>query len=83
MKNNNYYNKIKNILFVNLAAGALFSLLLINFSLDISLLAFPLAIIFSAIIFYYTLVKVIKERDGKSIVIARKLAEYYPYVLFV
>lgn len=83
MKSNKSLNTIKKILYVNFAAGALFSLMCISFSFDISILAFILAVGFSALLGYYTFVKVLKEEDGSKIFITRKLSEYYPCVLFI
>lgn len=82
-KSNKTFNTIKKILYVNFAAGALFSLMCISFSFDISILAFLISVGFSVLLGYYTFMKLLKEEDGSKIFITRKLSEYYPLVLFV
>lgn len=76
------FKKYKIQTFVNLCAATIFSFLLLNFSFDISLLAFPIGIIYSAITVFFSL-KMIFKTDGKIIYKVIKLTEYLPYVLFV
>ena len=54
---NTAFQKYRNITFVEAVAAVLFSILLINFSLDISLAAFPLAAAYTAITLYFALVQ--------------------------
>lgn len=76
------FEKYKIATFVNLCAATLFSFLLLNFSFDISLLAFPIGIIYCAITVFFSL-KMIFKTDGNLIYKVIKLTEYLPYVLFV
>ena len=68
--------------FINLGAAALFSILTLSFHADISLLAAPIAIIYTAATIYFTLNMIIKT-DGSHILKVIKFTEYLPYVLFI
>ena len=50
-------NKIKIPVYIILISSVLFSLSTLSFSFDISLLAFPLSIIYAAIVFYFLYIK--------------------------
>ncbi len=69
--------------FIELSAAALFTLLNLSFHADISLLAFPLALIYFGFTCWYVLKKLILDTDGKNIYAAIKLNEYLPYFLFI
>ncbi|MCR4579215.1 MAG: signal peptidase I [Treponema sp.] len=69
--------------FINLGAAALFSLLLFPIHFDISALAFPIAIIYTALVIYITIFKTYKKTDGSHVFAVIKLTEYLPYVLFI
>ena len=73
----------KKISYIDFAAAALFTLLLINFSLDISLLAFPLALIFSGSLVYLSFFKIFKKTDGSKAMAVLKLTQYLPYFLLL
>ena len=77
------FSTLKKVSYVEFAAGALFTLFLINFSLDISVFAFPLATAFLGILLYLTLVKIFKERDGSKAAAVLKMTQYLPYFLFL
>ena len=77
------FSTYKKISYIEFGAAALFTLLLINFSLDISILAFPLALIFSAILFYLSYFKIFKETDGSKAMAVLKLTQYLPYFLLL
>jgi len=67
-------------LYVVLGAAVVFSLLCISFSLDISLLALPLSLVFSAVMVYYAFT--LKKRGSiRAIPVLRKMTQYLPYVM--
>ena len=77
------FSTYKKVSYIEFGAAALFTLLLINFSLDISILAFPLALIFSAILFYLSYFKIFKETNGSKAMAVLKLTQYLPYFLLL
>ena len=72
--------KIK--VFINLGAASLFSILSFSFHADISLLAFPIALLYTAATVFFTM-KMIFKTDGTHIFKVIKFTEYLPYVLFI
>lgn len=82
MNTTKQFEKYKITTLINLGASVLFSLLLINFSLDISILAFPIGAAYCAITVLFSL-KMILKTDGKLIYKVIKLTEYLPYVFFI
>lgn len=77
------FSTYKKVSYIEFGAAALFTLLLINFSLDISIIAFPLALIFSATLFYLSYFKIFKETDGSKAMAVLKLTQYLPYFLLL
>ena len=77
------FSTYKKVSYIEFGAAALFTLLLINFSLDISILAFPLALIFSAILFYLSYFKIFKETNGSKAMAVLKLTQHLPYFLLL
>ena len=73
----------KNISKVQLCVALVFSVLQVHFSLDISLLAFPLALAFTLILSYFSFVKIMKETDGSKAVVVLKMTQYLPYFLLL
>lgn len=61
--------------------SVIFSFFQISFAKDISLLAFPLSIIFSAIIIYIFVKKIFFDKNIKFLAILRKLYQYIPFIL--
>ena len=82
MNTTKQFEKYKITTLINLGASVLFSFLLINFSLDISILAFPIGAAYCAITVLFSL-KMILKTDGKLIYKVIKLTEYLPYVFFI
>ena len=82
MNTTKQFENYKIITFINLGASVLFSLLLINFSWDISLIAFPIGVAYCALTVLLSLKMIIKT-DGKLIYKVIKLTEYLPYVFFI
>lgn len=69
--------------FINLGAAVIFSLLLFPLHFDISALAFPLALCYTAVVVYFSVFRIIRKTDGSRIFAVIKLTEYLPYVLFI
>ena len=55
MTTNKHFRNYKIKAFINLGAATLFTLLSLSFHADISLLAFPLALIYTGVTIYFTL----------------------------
>ncbi len=69
--------------YIELIASILFSLVSIHFSADISILAFPLAFIYTGLLIYFVFFKMLRPLDGSKIPVAVKLIEYLPYVFLL
>ena len=80
---NKEFSTFKNVAYINFAAAGLFTLLLINFSFDISLLAFPMALVYSGILYFLLYKKIFKETDGSKAFAVLKLIQYLPYFLLI
>ena len=77
------FYKLRLFIFIEFAAAAIFTLLNISFHADISLLAFPLSLIYFGISVWFNIKKLFIDTDGKNIYAAIKLNEYLPYFLFI
>lgn len=77
---NKRYVFYKNAMLVEIIASLIFSISSLSFKADISLLAFPISLIFTAILAYFHFVKVVKAADGSFAPVVLKLNEYLPYV---
>ena len=77
------FKRLKLLIIIELAAACLFTLLNISFHTDISLLAFPLALIYLLITCWFVFKKLFIETDGSRLYTAIKLNEYLPYLLFI
>ncbi|MCR4741325.1 MAG: signal peptidase I [Treponema sp.] len=76
--------KNQKVLFeIELLAAILFSLLSLSFNADISLLAFPIALIFTGITLYFSWFSMLRKKDSKKCFCVLKLTQYLPYVLFL
>ncbi len=64
-----------------LVAAVLFSLFSINFSFDVSLLAFPVAAVISVALVYFLFLKLYKKHDISSVKATVKLLQYIPFAL--
>ncbi|WP_051537677.1 signal peptidase I [Treponema sp. C6A8] len=80
---NKEFESFKKLSCIQLACAALFTLLLINFSFDISLLAFPMALAFTGILAFLLYNKIFIETDGGKAVAVLKLIQYLPYFLLI
>ena len=71
------------LIYVELIASVLFTLASIHFAADISVAAFPLAAVYTAILVYFVFFKMLKPLNGKMVPVAVKLIEYLPYVFLL
>lgn len=65
---------------LNFIFGTLFTLTMVSFHADISLTAFPLALIFSAVMDYFLFIRVLKENKIKNFSAVRRFFQYQPFV---
>ena len=77
------FQKLKLLTIIELAAAAIFTILNLSFHTDISLIAFPLSLIYLALCAWFIFKKILLDTDGSHIYVAIKLNEYLPYLLFV
>lgn len=82
MTTNKHFRNYKIKAFINLGAATLFTLLSLSFHADISLLAFPLALIYTGVTIYFTLNMILKT-DGTHYYKVIKFTEYLPYYMFI
>ena len=69
--------------YIQLSAAVLFCLFNISFHFDISLLAFPLSLLYLAFTLYFVFYKILLKTDGTYVIHAVKFTEYLPYALFI
>ena len=67
-------------IYIELVSAVLFSLFCFSFHADISLVAFPVAVIFTAITVYFCLFKVLFKKDSTRIPVILRLTQYLPFV---
>ena len=77
------FKKLRIFIIIELAAAAIFTLLNLSFHADLSLLAFPLALIYFGFTCWFLLKKLFIDTDGSHLYAAIKLNEYLPYFLFI
>ena len=63
--------------------SALFSLTLLSFHADISVIALPLALVFTLALAFFSIKKLFSEKNLFMISVFRELLQYLPYVLLV
>jgi len=68
-------------IYIELIAAIIFSLLSLSFHADISLIAFPLALIYTAITVYFCYFNVLRRKDATRIPVILRLIQYHPFVL--
>lgn len=76
-------NKLKILSLVCVISSILFSLLNISFSCDISIISFPIILLFSGVLYYSTYYKLFVCNNLKFISVMRELLQYGPYILLV
>lgn len=67
--------------YVIFGASALFTIFSVCFHADISLLAFPVALIMTGVTVYFGLFKMIKPKDARKPIVYYKLIQYIPFVM--
>ncbi|MBO6101418.1 MAG: signal peptidase I, partial [Spirochaetaceae bacterium] len=67
--------------YIELVSAILFTLFSFSYHADISLLALPLAAVYTAITVYFCFFKVILKKDAKRIPVILRLTQYLPFVL--
>lgn len=67
--------------YITFAASAVFALFSISFHADISLLAFPVALIMTGFTVYFGFFKIIKTKDARKTLVYYKLIQYLPFVM--
>ena len=72
--------KLSVSVYVNMVLSILFTLLCLSFHADISLVAFPLSLVFTGCIAYFVCFRLVKKHEYKLINPARKLYQYQPFV---
>ncbi len=75
--------KFFKINYICLALSLLFSLTTVSFSADLSLVAFPLSLLFVLAYHFFALKKLIVENNLRYICVLREILQYLPYVLLV
>ena len=68
-------------IYIELISAIIFSLFSINFHADISLIALPVAIIYTAITVYFCYFRVLLKKDATHIPVILRLTQYLPFVL--
>lgn len=74
-------NKIRIPTIITLASAALFSLLSVNFSFDISFLSFPVCAVGTGFLFYFLYKKLLCNVDYNALKVSVKLLQYEPFIL--
>ena len=69
--------------YIELIAGILFSFFSLSFHADVSLIAFPLSLLFTAATVYFTYFKMLKKTDGSKKYCVLKFLQYLPIVDFL
>lgn len=78
--------KMKNFtiyMYIELISAILFSIFSLSFHGDISLLALPLAALFTALTVYVAYFKMLRKTDGSKAFASLKLIQYLPFVLLL
>ncbi|MEE0133213.1 MAG: signal peptidase I [Treponema sp.] len=70
-------------LYGSLGFSLVFSFLNIVFTSDISMVAFPLSLLFTAAVIYCSWFKLYRQRNLKMVALVRKLYQYLPFILLV
>ena len=77
------FKKFKLFTIIELTSACIFTLLNLSFHADISLLAFPISVIYLALTCWFLFKKLYIDTDGSRIYAAIKLNEYLPYLFFI
>lgn len=84
MKDNNKQLRAFTInVYIELIAGILFSFFSLSFHGDVSLIAFPLSLLFTAATIYFAYFKMLRKTDGSKKYCVLKFLQYLPIVDFL
>ncbi len=72
--------KLNVYIIINLILAIIFSFLSLSFHLDISLLAFPIAIIFTVFMYFVSYKELCQKKSVKHIIAIRRFFQYEPFV---
>lgn len=72
--------KLNVYIIINLILAIIFSFLSLSFHLDISLLAFPIAIIFTVCMYFVSYKELCQKKSVKHIIAIRRFFQYEPFV---
>lgn len=75
--------KLKILSLATILSSIVFSLLCVSFHFDVSLIAFPVCLLFVAVIYFKGFSKVFLNNQLSSIKTLRILLQYHPYVLLI
>ena len=67
--------------YIELISAILFTFFCLSFHADVSLVAFPVALIYTAITVFFCFFKVVLKKDAKFIPVILRLTQYLPFVL--
>ena len=76
-----FMNKIRIPAIITLTGAVLFSLLSVNFSLDVSLFSFPLSAAGTFFLSYFLYFKLLKKTEYSALKVSVKLLQYEPFIL--
>ena len=76
-------DKLKVLSLAAVFSSAIFSVLCFSVSLDVSLTALPLALIFTGVLFWAGYSQLFGKKDLRFISVFRTLLQYEPYVLLI
>ena len=67
-------------IYIELISAIIFALMCLSFHADISLAAFPVAVIYTAVTVFFCFFKVLLKKDAKLIPVILRLVQYLPFV---
>ena len=67
--------------YIELISAILFTFFCLSFHADVSLVAFPVALIYTAITVFFCFFRVVLKKDAKFIPVILRLTQYLPFVL--
>ena len=72
--------KLKVLFYINISLACIFTLMSLSFRADISLVAFPLSLIFTIVLAYVTFVVLLKKDGVVHMDAIRRFYQYEPFV---
>ena len=77
------FKKFSILSIVLMCLSTIYTLLLLSFHADISILAFIISFVYIAIAFYLLGIQILKKTNGKHILAVSRLVEFMPYIFFI